>query len=646
MRIKLAFILASFLLLANCGPNGQHKENTGLSGTTGFADELEQDYVSNGDTRVEEALRLPEPVTANTTQKPTIALTKQLREKLKEFEISRFNAGDKEPSRFGDSKLTLKVIFKGEGSVVFQTQLLGAKPKFQINASSGKYKLSGELVDREQQTKGDLTLTNTVTQQSARILYWAYKGKLKVREDRTKKIVPGSALEQQIKALRENTFGWVNNWNVVRGPSFYLIDIVKVIRGNMLPDDLNSVMSLKGPSLRTGRKTYNAETLGKNAPSAKLVGNGEDVAGRMFEITVQNPDTKETNEFMLDVEPDVEVSSPGEKPAPEEQEFAPEEPDQIVPDQPAVSAQPDVTQKPEKPANPDKPKEEPVRNGKSFLRVDTSLPRTAKMTADFNRNRNLTGVKTWMQTYQHGYRRGLENFYDKAAPFRRILEAVGQTFDVSPVYAYVTVIESYYFTKGRYEIEGADGSSALGPFQLLTGTAREMGLNVGGSTDERRYFVPSSCGAAKYFRKLVNTFGSSDSTVSILGYFQGDGGAAAAIYCSFDENAGDREACAKRINKSKDRGGFTGSDYGRFLKLVKRYDYSFAEMDKMAAIPKPMRNYVNQKLAIYFISNDMGKYGFEAGPTTSLPGNGTVMPRRPLKDSACQNAVADVLTGS
>jgi hypothetical protein len=249
-----------------------------------------------------------------------------------------------------------------------------------------------------------------------------------------------------------------------------------------------------------------------------------------------------------------------------------------------------------------------------------------------------------MKQYQGSWRTSLDKFYRYASPFREIMETVGQAFDVSPVYAYLTVIESRYFTGGRYEIEGAKGSSALGPFQLLYNTAKEVGMYVTESkaaSDERRFFVPSSCGAARYMRKLVDKFDDSDSTVAILAYYQGDGGAAAAIYCSFDPNVGDRKACARRINKS-----FSGSDYGRFLNWAKKYDYTFREMERMDAISKDMSDYVNKKLAIYFISNNMSEYGFSAPSERALPANNTIMPRRALKDRECQDAVAGILTGA
>jgi len=621
-------ILVGTLSLAACAPAGKSSDSS-LTGTTGYTSPEGYDYVANGDERVEQALREPTP-SAPAKVSPTTA-TKPLREQLKEFQISRFATNESTPSRFGEAKVSVKFIFNGKPSVEFKTDLIGSKPKFNVNAVSGAYTLAGELNDGEQQTRGEFTLSHNATGESARVFYWAYKAKLHVRQNRSAPVASGSDFEKQIADLRDNTFGWVNNWNVVRGVSFFLVDIVKVVNQNPQGGSpVGSLLSFQGPSLRTGEAVHDVQEVAGAPSRIQLVGNGEEGAGRIFQVTVQDPKTKQSNEFMLDVEletPTMPGESVGSQPIPARPATPPQ-----------VAEEPEVeTPKAPGPAQPEPT--EPAVTGKSYLRISTSLPRTTKMTRDFNRNRNLTGVKKWMEKYSGNWRGSLQKFYTYANPFRRVMEKIGQAFDVSPAYAYLTVIESVYFTGGKYRIEGAEGSSALGPFQLLIRTAREMGLLVGGSGDERRYFVPSACGAAKYVRTLVDKFDDSDATVAILGYFQGDGGAAAAIYCSFDPNAGDRQECVRRINKS-----YTGADYGRFLKLTKNYDYSFAEMDRMAAISQPMRDYVNKKLAIYFISNDIGKYGFTTdGAPTSFPDNGTVMPARALKDRECHNAVSELL---
>lgn len=668
----LALVVAT--LVTACGPSQQNPENTSLLGTTGYSNPRGFDYVSNGDRRVEEALREPEPDTPRATPKnpqvvtppkrqqppttpapatPAPNIQKPLRERLKEFEISRFYKDDKMPYLFGDHEVELRFIFRGQPTAEFKNvKLKGAKPKFLVEAESGNYEITGELKDTETQTLGEFFLTEKSTGDRARIFYWAYKARVRLREDRTQKITDGSYFDKQRKMFNTDTYGWVHNWSVVRGPSFFITDIIKPVAGSKPEGDTSGLsFSLKGESLRTGSEVHPTDVVGQGPGEVNLVGNAEEGTGRMFSITMEDPESKEKREFMLDIELDGEmtpVDRPGQQgqtpPALPSPPAQPETPEPFDESPPLPRPRP-----PEAGGQQQEPAEQPeetVRVGKSYLRADLSMPRSRKMTEDFNRNRNLTGVKTWMNTYKGNWKSSLVNFYTYANPFREILEIIGKTFDVSPAYAYVTVVESPYFTGGKYKIirpikNGKRMSSALGPFQLLLDTAKSNGLYVGngeGDDDERRFFVPSACGAARYFRTLVNIFNDSDTTVSILGYYQGQGGAAAAIYCSYATNAGDREACAKRINKS-----FNGADYNRFLKLVKSFNYNFAEMDRMAAIPGHMREYVHKKLAVYFISNDYANNGFDIrNAPTKGPTNGTIIPED-MRDKECQRATADAV---
>jgi hypothetical protein len=52
-----------------------------------------------------------------------------------------------------------------------------------------------------------------------------------------------------------------------------------------------------------------------------------------------------------------------------------------------------------------------------------------------------------------------------------------------------------------------------------------------------------------------------------------------------------------------------------------------------------MRDYVDKKLAIYFISNDFAKYGFMI-PKNNLPrpDNDTIIPKSRMHDAECERA--------
>jgi hypothetical protein len=272
---------------------------------------------------------------------------------------------------------------------------------------------------------------------------------------------------------------------------------------------------------------------------------------------------------------------------------------------------------------------EPVITGSSYLEIDTQQPRTALMTRDYARNRDSVNVKRWMGLYlREGtiQNNNLMSFYKNANPFRRMIETVARAMDVSPAFAYITVIESTYFTGGQYQIQANRKSTALGPFQFLDKTAASMNLRGGrGKNDERRFFAPSACAGAKYIGQLVDQFKEGDSTVAILGYSQGEAGAAEAIVCSMD-----KKNCF--------------GDWGRFITMAQKYDFTFQTIDEVGAIPQAQRDYVNNKLAIYFLSSDMAGYdlAIPADAPRTLPNNGTVVPTLPIQDSVCRSIISSM----
>jgi hypothetical protein len=676
VRMRALILITLSLALSSCADSrdpSEGSENTAVfhaKGTTDYVNPEGKAYVTNGYQPMEEALRddpKPEDSTKSVTPsqpvvKPAAPTGNELRVRLKEFQISRFAANEFKPSRFGDHRVKIIVFFRNEEPVEFNGPLAGANGKWTITLANSHYTLGGKFTDTvPQKIDGDLTLVDTKTKDSAHILYNAYKAKLTVREDRTKKIAQGSVIDQQLKTLRDHTFGWVHNWMVVRGPAFYLVDIVKQV------DDTNQtafaapIIAFKGESLQTGDEDHPAESLTpKVSSNISLVGNSQTSRRRWFQTEFQDPQSKETNDVILDVqgerEPKPSVGA-GTTPPSKGQDLNDDSDDDDLDDTPldtpdwsSLTPQPPTssvtpsnpaqrpTQPPARPITPTpstgtgrpaptqpSPEQPALIPGTSYLKIDLSLPRTSRMSRDFARNRKLPGVVSWMTQYSstnNWHHTDLAAFYRNANPFRAIIETIGRAYDVSPSFAYLTVIESPYFTGGQYKISAETKSTAVGPFQLLQGTAQGLGMISSGANDERRFFAPSACGAARYIAGLVNQFYDSDTTVSILGYYQGDGGAARAIACTY----ADRSMCF-------------GKNYSRYKQLSKNYNYSYAEIATVAAIPKDQLDYVNKKLAIYFISEDITKYSFSTGGAARLPTNGTVFPSHQISDTLCRQTV-------
>lgn len=664
MRLLTLLISIWALLTTACGssfqPDPNAPANPAFAGTTGHFDPQDGvPYISNGDPRMEERLRQQPPPTAepqpagvqpsepkanpqplSTQPQAAPGTTSQetpppqgpleLRLRLKEFEISRYNKGQIQASRFGDSVFTIKIFFTDEKDpAVFSAPFPPNNGKdFQIAASAARYRLSGSLNDiSDLKTKGDLTITDTKTGQTAEVLYEAYKAKLTVHTDAEKKVVTGSKLESQIQGLQQNTYGWVHNWRVVRGRAFYLVDIVKVVSTKspqvFLPPP---VLAFKGESKRTGDQDEPAISLSPDVTNdISLIGNSETQNRRWFQTKLQDSNTHDEEDIILDVQDEMQLDdlSTGDDTSTGTDDNGT---GGSTADLPAAPGQPPVKNPAKRPVQV-----EPVITNSAYLRIDNSLPRTARMSRDFARNRNLPGVKNFINIYTRGKRHGdLLAFYKYANPFRPMIEAVGHAFDVSPSFAYLTVIESQYMKSGYYRIEPINSAGAYGAFQFKPGTARGVGMRVDGGEDERKYFAPSACGAATYIGSLVNTFMNSDTTLAILGYNQGSGGAARAIYCSYE----DHSQCRSR-------------NFNRYLKFAKNYSFKYADMDSVTAIPKEQRDYVDAKLAIYFVSSDMDRYGLKipAGAPRTLPRNGSVFPPSPINNSTCRAAI-NSLTGT
>ena len=85
----------------------------------------------------------------------------------------------------------------------------------------------------------------------------------------------------------------------------------------------------------------------------------------------------------------------------------------------------------------------------------------------------------------------------------------------------------------------------------------------------------------------------------------------------------------------------SGSEYARYIRLAKNYHYTYAEIERVAAISAAMRSYVNRKLAIYFISSNMRQFNFSipSNAPTHYPDNNSVMPPNAILDTKCRAAV-------
>ena len=594
LRTYLILALGTWLL-TSCAP-AQNQDRP--LNSTGFKNEAGISYHTGGDRRIEAALDRPDPPPAQTAGQTTPAPTapgpsKVFRESIAEMQLWRYDA-EKTPKRFGKQKFVVSLRFKDGPDLQFQGEFQAGK----LEAATGDLYLSGSLTDKPESSEGEFVLTKRSTQEVAQVFFWAYRADLKITPNGERPAIQGSRYEKTLKELKHGAYGWVNNWAVKEGRAFYQVAIV---------DPKKTLFAFKGESLRTDDVDTPATSLTPEISShIVLKGNADQSPTRAFEVGLKDPESAEVNDVLIEVE----LRDPTPKPL-------------------------------------------PPRGEDKFMHLAQG-PRSHKMADDFNRPENfkLEGVQEWIKVYtdvtpnrnkNRALRKDLQQFFVSAAPLRPILERIGWAYDVSPAYAYLTVVESAYFTGGNYEIEPNDRSSALGPAQLLKGTALEAGLKVtGGDDDERRFLIPSMCGTAHYMRKLVDKFDDKDATIAILGYYRGDGGAAAAIHCAFDSEVEDRKACAQKIQSRR----YKSKDYERFLGLMRKYNYSYAGISRLSSIPLDMREYVDKKLAVYFIANDMKSYGFAQPRNDKTGWEETLKPKAPIQSAECRRAVAPLAPGA
>ena len=122
----------------------------------------------------------------------------------------------------------------------------------------------------------------------------------------------------------------------------------------------------------------------------------------------------------------------------------------------------------------------------------------------------------------------LEKIKKRSNPYFKIIDDVFQQYDLPLELKYLAVIESKLNAKAVSHV------GAVGPWQFMPGTAKELGLKITRKYDERTHYYKSTKAAAVYLKDLHKLFG--DWLLVIAAYNGGPGTVYKAIRNSGSRN--------------------------------------------------------------------------------------------------------------
>ncbi|MGH2643204.1 MAG: lytic transglycosylase domain-containing protein [Chitinophagaceae bacterium] len=127
----------------------------------------------------------------------------------------------------------------------------------------------------------------------------------------------------------------------------------------------------------------------------------------------------------------------------------------------------------------------------------------------------------FIKNYYEDNTKVLQAVQSKSSPYFNIIDKVFDQFGIPQQLKYLAVIESGLNTSARSR------AGAVGTWQLMTGTARLLGLEVNRHRDDRRDLYKSTIAAAKYLTDLYNQF--DNWLLVVAAYNCGPGGVMKAI---------------------------------------------------------------------------------------------------------------------
>lgn len=601
--ITQILVLLFLVLQVRCAPSAMEANEN--NSTTGFTTPSGAPYTAGGDQRI-----INDRKNSVNADPNVLASTKKLAAAITSVRFVRYNKENK-IDRFGTNEIRVELIINGSQKIGFQGALssVGAyrSRSAVIIGNQGNLQIEAEFEDQadERFSSGRFRVSQMDERKRAKatvdIFMRSYAAAVSTTLSAEQKLDPVN--QRFVQLVTDKAFAWVSNIVIQSGRSFYEVNIFATNSQNK--DELDKaasgrrLFSFAGEAVRTGDFTdapATRLTSGLMKPlEVELVGDAEDTDQRTFAITLEGYKNQNI-ELLMKIE----------------------KPEKDVPRQPVPTH-----------------KTSKGLTASSYLKVDLTIPSVKKMIEDFENNYGSPGVSTWIQNFTRKQqdRDYLIKSLQTAQPFRPLVQTIFQSFGVAPPAALVTFIESSFFGSGKFKLETNPESTASGPFQLLYGTAKDMGMKVFENAkgvlpkagDHRLFFVPSACGAADHLQKSVASIAKKDSTMAIAAYYLGNGGVASQIH----------QALTGVKPAKKD-----------LLQLIKKYNLVYKDVARQRILPSHVITYVNRALALYFVTGNPIDNNFNWGPETGakLPPN-VVMPAfSEIQNSTCRQAVSNLMT--
>jgi membrane-bound lytic murein transglycosylase D len=145
------------------------------------------------------------------------------------------------------------------------------------------------------------------------------------------------------------------------------------------------------------------------------------------------------------------------------------------------------------------------------------------------------------------------------------------------------------WTESRFDPRARSRAGAVGMWQMMAPSARDLGLRVEGKVDERTDVDKQTKAAARHLANLLAEFGEDAFMLAMASYNRGENGVRAVLH---------------KIAATP--GGF------------KRQNRDFWHLYRMKLLPPETREYVPKILAAAVICSNPQRYGLE--PATALAG--------------------------